>query len=292
MLDLSWVDLSWVNGREQYDIAVTDRGLHYGDGLFETLLYLDGKIVLEKEHLARLQRDAVRLQINLDIPRLRYELVDFLNTLKTRHFSNGIVKILVTRQFTRRGYGFDKHADSHRLLQFFSGITYAKANRQGIFATLLPERLAINPALAGIKHLNRLEQVLAQRYLHKPFTRGIAYAEGLFMDDRQFVTEGVYSNIFIVKDSIVITPLLDRCGVRGVMRDYILQSACKTLKITSQERRVSLVDVLQADEVFMCNSVYGIWPVIQLDVKSYGLGSITRALQVKVDSLGYAKIHL
>lgn len=284
-------DLSWVNGREQHHIAVTDRGLQYGDGLFETLLYLDGELVLQKEHLVRLQRDAVRLHLNIDHKKLQFELDGFLKALKTKSVSCGIVKIIVTRQFTRRGYGFDKKSGSNILLQFFSGLIYPKANRKGISITLLPEHLAINHSLVGIKHLNRLEQVLAQRHLHRPFTRGIAYQEGLLLDQQQAVVEGVHSNLFMVKDNVIITPLLDRCGVQGVMRDFILQSACKALKIPTREQRISLAELLQADEVFMCNSVYGIWPVIQWDVKSYGSGNITKTLQTKVDSLGYAKIH-
>lgn len=285
-------DLSWVNGREQHHIAVTDRGLQYGDGLFETLLYLDNTLVLKKEHLDRLKRDAARLHLNLDHQKLQFELDRFLKELKTRNASCGIVKILVTRQFAGRGYGFDKKSDSNISLQFFSGIVYPKANRKGISITLLPQYLAINPAMAGIKHLNRLEQVLAHRHLHKPFTRGIAYQEGLLLDQKQAVVEGVHSNIFMIKDGVIITPWLDRCGVRGVMRDFILQSACKALKFSIQEKRIGLTDLLQADEVFMCNSVYGIWPVTQLDVKSYGLGSVTQTLQAKVDSLGYAEIHI
>jgi len=292
MPDLSRVDLSWVNGREQYDIAVTDRGLQYGDGLFETLLLLDKTLVLQKEHLIRLKRDCQRLHLNLDHQKLQFEINDFLKALKAKNFSCGVVKILVTRQFTGRGYGYDTKADSNRFLQFFSGVSYPKAHRKGIAITLLPERLAINPTLAGMKHLNRLEQVLAQSLLHKPLTRGIAYQEGLLLDQQQAIVEGVHSNLFVVKDGVVITPLLDRCGVRGVMRDFVLQSACKALKISVQEKRISLMDLLQADEVFICNSVYGIWPVIQLDVKSYGLGNITQALQTKVDLLGYAEIHV
>jgi len=290
-VEVSGVDLSWINGREQNAIAVTDRGLQYGDGLFETLLYLDNKTVLQKEHLARLQRDAQRLYLHLDFPILQSELNAFLNALKNRGFSRGIIKILVTREFTGRGYGFDPKANSHRLLQFFSGVVYPKAHRKGIAVTLLPERLSLNPALAGIKHLNRIEQVRAQYHVKKPLLRGIAYSEGLLLDSHQAVTEGVYSNVFMVKNWIVTTPLLDRCGVRGVMRDYILQSACKSLKIPAKEARISLADLLQADEIFLCNSVYGIWPLIQLDTQTYPLGSITQTLQEKVDTLGYEKIH-
>lgn len=284
-------DLSWVNGRQQDNIPVTDRGLHYGDGLFETLLYLDGKLVLQKEHLRRLMRDCQRLHLTLDHQKLQLELDSFLKSLKAKNFSCGVVKILVTRQFTGRGYGVDTRADSNRFLQFFSGLAYPKAHREGIAITLLPEQLTINPSLAGIKHLNRLEQVLATVHLCKPFTRGIAYQEALLLDQQQAVTEGIHSNLFIVKAGVVSTPLLDRCGVRGVMRDLILQSACKALKIPVQEKRIYLTELLQADEVFLCNSVYGIWPVTQLDVKNYGLGTISKALQNKVDALGYEKIH-
>lgn len=287
--------LFWINGREQQSIAATDRGLHYGDGLFETLLYLKsdlkGKLVLEKEHLARLQRDASRLRLVLDEQKLRIELAAFLKRLNNSNAASGVVKILVTRQFSGRGYGPDNKAGSNRILQFFPGINYPEANRQGIHLTLLPERLSLNPALAGIKHLNRLEQVLAQSHIKKPFTRGIAYQEGVLLDQQQAVTEAVHSNIFIVKEGVVLTPLLDRAGVRGVMRDFILLSVCRRLKIPAREQRISLADLLNADEVFTCNSVYGIWPVSQLDVKSYHRGAVTGSLQNSVDALGYAEIH-
>lgn len=284
------VPLSWINGQENTCIPVTDRGLQYGDGLFETCLYLNHQLVLEKEHLARLQRDALRLQLNLDRDKLQHELQAFLCTLKDKNFSRGVIKILLTREYTGRGYRPDPQSNVQRILQYFEGVSYAAHNRNGISLALLPYRLAIHPALAGIKHLNRLEQVLAQANFKQPL-RGIHYSEGVLLDQGSFVTECMSSNLFWVKDRTVFTPLLDRSGVQGVMRDFILQQVCPLKNITVVEGHFGLDALWQADEVWICNSVYGVWPVAALEVKSYPVGPVTRAIQAAVDELGYGIIH-
>jgi len=237
-----------------------------------------------------LQRDALRLQLNLDRDKLQHELQAFLSTLKDKNFSRGVIKILLTREYSGRGYRPDPHSSVQRILQYFEGVSYPANNRNGISLALLPYRLAIQPALAGMKHLNRLEQVLAQTNFKQPL-RGIHYSEGVLLDQGSCVTECVSSNLFWVKDGTVFTPRLDRSGVQGVMRDFILQQVCPLKNITVVEGHFGLDALWQADEVWICNSVYGVWPVTALEIKSYPVGPVTRAIQAAVDELGYGTIH-
>ena len=283
-------ELSWVNGQAGHGLSLLDRGLQYGDGLFETGLFLDGNIILCEQHLARIERDTARLSINLDVRQLKGELQDFTQELARRCWRRGIIKIIITREYVRRGYSIDKSATCQRILHYFDGVHYPAANRSGIRLLLSSQKLAINPALAGIKHLNRLEQVLAATaWSHQQ--RGLASAEALLLDQSQAVTEALTSNIFLVQQQHLVTPLLDRCGVRGVMRDYLLDKAAPALKIPVVEARITLTDLLQADEVFVCNSVYGIWPVSWLEVVSFSVGPLTSQLQKAIDELGYEKIY-
>ena len=279
-------DISLVNGKLESSVPVTDRGLHYGDGLFETILCLDQQLILRAPHLARLWRDAVRLKITIDITALEKELAQLQAMMAALGKDAGVVKIIVTRESSGRGYSTGGCGGSNRLLQFTSGIQYPKANRDGIRMALSDLKLAQQPALAGIKHLNRLEQVLAHSAIPKPF-----YQEALLCDSQQRVIEGTISNVFFVKDGKLVTPGLDQAGVRGVMRDHIMDAIAPPLKIMTSEARVTLADVLAADEVFVCNSVFGVWPVQALHVREYAIGTVTRRVQHAVDALGFPSVH-
>ena len=129
------------------------------------------------------------------------------------------------------------------------------------------------PLLAGLKHLNRLEQVLARSEWHDP-----AYAEGLMRDTSGRVVEGVFSNLFLVQDGRLLTPDLQRSGVAGVMRAALLVEAAR-LAIPCHITDISLEQLQQADELFVCNSVYGVWPVRAFADLSWPVGPLTRKLQ-------------
>jgi len=280
-------DLSFVNGKLENSIPVTDRGLSYGDGLFETILFLNGKPVLLDQHLERLIRDCKRLQINLDENKLKQELTILNSAINTLNNPAGVAKIIITREFTNRGYGYDKYANSNRLLQYFSGLSYPKENQQGVRLSLCDHKLPDNPRLAGIKHLNRLDQVLAQNSIKKPF-----YHEGIVFGTRSEVIECVSSNIFIIKNGSIFTPSLDKAGVQGVMRETIISVIAPALNSVVQIEKIMLADLMVADEVFICNSVFGVWPVMAIHVKEYLAGKITSAIQQEVNKLGYAALYL
>src|SRR5690606_31058408 len=134
-------------------------------------------------------------------------------------------------------------------------------------------RLAEQPLLAGLKHLNRLEQVLARAEWQD--TR---YAEGLLCDVSGRIVEGVFSNLFLVRGGVLQTPALTRCGVAGVMRAELLEYAA-SLGVPCAVGDYERADLLVADEIFVCNSLYGVWPVRRFAGRDWPVGPLTRTLQ-------------
>jgi 4-amino-4-deoxychorismate lyase len=158
---------------------------------------------------------------------------------------------------------------------------------QGIKLHVCRQRLAHNTVLAGIKHLNRLEQVLAASELQADVAD-----EGLMLDVSGAVIEGISSNIFIVRGDALLTPSLHQCGVAGVMRATILQSLAQEADFTVQELRLTLADCLQADAIFCCNSIFGIAPVRAIGVSTIkNKKTVIDALWQLLAKLGYARLY-
>ena len=267
--------LSWVDGRPAADLPLGDRGLAYGDGLFETIAVRRGRAVLLPRHLARLAEGLRRLAIDLDLVALEAELRAFFAEL-----GEGVAKLLVTRGDGLRGYAPPQPARPRRILLSSPLPSYPAANaEQGVRLFSCRTRLAEQPLLAGLKHLNRLEQVLARGEWQDP-----AFAEGLMRDQSGRVIEGVFSNLFLVRDGVLLTAELSRCGVAGVMRAEVLEQAAR-LGIPCVIRDIGFDELLAADELFLCNSLYGIWPVRELAASVWPAGPLTRKLQALIRSL-------
>ncbi|WP_285420726.1 aminodeoxychorismate lyase [Pseudomonas sp. efr-133-TYG-5] len=259
----------WVDGQPADALSLKDRGLAYGDGLFETIAVHGGRPVLLERHLARLADGCKRLAIAADIELIRSELLAYAAAL-----GEGVLKLILTRGDGLRGYAPDPAAPGRRILQGNPPAAYPAAHgEQGIRLFPCVTRLSVQPLLAGLKHLNRLEQVLARAEWQDS-----EHAEGLMLDQAGRVIEGVFSNLFLVRDGVLVTADLKRCGVAGVMRGEILFQA-ESSGIPSQITDISLEQLQWADEVFVCNSVYGIWPVRACAALSWPVGPLTRKLQ-------------
>ncbi len=238
-----------VNGSTQDTIAINDRGLAYGDGVFETILIHGHTPVLLQAHLDRLESGTMRLGIPLDRTQLEQEIGDY-----SQHFpEHGVLKIIVTRGVGGRGYRPATAHDTSRILSLHALPDYpGDPGKLGIAAFVCNQRLAIQPSLSGIKHLNRLEQVLASQEWPDE-----SFMEGIMLDSRGTIIEGTRSNIFWSESGHLFTPSLNDCGVAGIMRNYLLNSIAEAKEIND----CSLDRLLGADEIFICNSVFGIWPV-------------------------------
>ena len=261
---------SWVDGLPADGLpSLKDRGLAYGDGLFETIAVKAGCPRLLELHMQRLALGCSRLTITADHALIRSELLAYAHQM-----GEGVLKLILTRGDGLRGYGASPEAQPRRILQASPSAAYPLANaRDGVALYDCATRLSEQPLLAGLKHLNRLEQVIARSEWQDP-----AYAEGLMRDTSGRVIEGVFSNVFLVRDGMLLTPDLQRSGVAGVMRAALLAEA-ERLAIPCHVTDISLEQLQQADELFVCNSVYGVWPVRAFADLSWPVGPLTRKLQ-------------
>jgi 4-amino-4-deoxychorismate lyase len=261
---------SWVDGQPADALSLKDRGLAYGDGLFETIAVRGGRPLLLDRHLARLADGCSRLAITADHELIRGELLAYAAAL-----GEGVLKLIVTRGDSLRGYVPDPSAQARRILQGNPPAAYPAIHaEQGVRLFPCATRLSRQPLLAGLKHLNRLEQVIARSEW-----QDTEHAEGLMLDQAGRVIEGVFSNLFLVRDGVLITADLKRCGVAGVMRAELLFQA-ESLGIPTQITDITLEQLQWADEVFVCNSVYGVWPVRAYAALSWPAGPLTRKLQI------------
>lgn len=251
-----------------------DRGLHYGDGVFTTLSVSRGVPLFLDRHLARLQADAARL----DIPFPGWPvLAEETRRLGSRQ-AEGVLKIMLTRGVGGRGYRCPAEpATGTRILSIHPQPNYLpELAETGVAARVCNLRLGINPRLAGVKHLNRLEQVLARAEWNDEAIR-----EGLLLDHEGFLVEGVMSNVFLVREGRLCTPLLDRCGVAGVMRGLVLEAA-RAAGLEVEETRILPGEAFAAEELFLTNSVIGVWPVCALEGKAFPVGVTTRLLARRI----------
>jgi len=259
-----------LDGREGEQFPIDDRGLQYGDGLFETCVLRHGQVELWERHRQRLFDGCRRLAIpEPESAQLAAEL----ETLCTGHDA-GLIKLIITRGSGGRGYLPPSPAHPRRLLQLYPPVTWPDEHyRQGVSLRLCRARLGHNRALAGIKHLNRLEQVLARAEWRDP-----DIAEGLLQgQDGQWI-EGTMSNLFLVSAGCLLTPDLCHCGVAGIMRALVLELAAD-LGIPCRVQAIDSVTLAGADAVFVTNSVIGLWPVVVVGDHHYRIGELTRRLQ-------------
>lgn len=263
--------LTLIDGCDATALPVTDRGLAYGDGLFETLRVLQGQALLFERHWQRLTASARRL--NLPLPFSKAQLQQQIRRVSGS--GDGVVKLILTRGSGGRGYC---PADEIKPRWILQGMPLPLARpehyRQGVRVRRCSLQLAEQPALAGIKHLNRLEQVMARsEWQDQVF-------EGLMFSQSGALIEATMANLFLLRQGRLYTPGLEQCGVAGVMRDAIIR-VCEGLDPCSADAeslaadavperlkqapvavtRLTEADLLQADALFLCNGVRGILPV-------------------------------
>ena len=267
-----------VNGELRNAISAGDRGLHFGDGVFETVAIEHGRALLLDRHLRRLGDGCTRLAIATpDAMVLEGECA-----IVCQGVEHGVLKIMITRGTGGRGYATSGGASPSRIVARHPWPSHPEnARRDGVAVRICETRLGRNPRLAGIKHLNRLEQVLARGEEH----RGEC-AEGIMLDERERVVEGISSNVFMRLCSRLMTPDLSVCGVAGIMRELVMELAVEVEGLEPEVRTISLDDLAWANECFLTNSLIGIWPINNLDGKALGVGPVAHELQSLIAERG------
>jgi 4-amino-4-deoxychorismate lyase len=259
-----------VNGVENAGLPATDRGLAYGDGIFRTFVGTAGLPRQWPQHYAKLASDCAVIGIACPDAELLGKEV-----WRVCHATGDCaIKVIVSRGAGGRGYRYTGDGAPTRVVMSTPLPGYPPAYHEaGVRVRLCALRLAHQPALAGLKHLNRLENVLARAEWSDA-----GVAEGLLRDTEDNVIGGTMTNIFIARRGALATPRLDRCGVAGVTRDRVMQLAGQN-GVACEVTSVAWSDVLGADEIVLVNSLAGAWPVCDIEGEKRTPGPLARAIQ-------------
>lgn len=237
------------------NIIANDRALFYGDGLFSTIAVQNGQALAWTYHRERLRQDSQRL----GFPAWACEPLDQAIAALAQSMQHGVLKCILSRGSGGRGYTVPIRPQLQVYLYRYPFPIYpATYQSEGITLRLCQTRLAKQPLLAGIKHLNRLEQVLARQEWQDS-----NIAEGLLCDDEGVVIEGTMSNVFFIKNQALYTPDLSQAGVAGIIRGRIIDLSAQW-QMPIHIGKYRLEDLYSAQALFVCNSILGIWWVSQL----------------------------
>lgn len=245
-----------INGQASSGLSVLDRGLSYGDGVFRTILVKAGFPHHWNLQYQKLAEDCQAL--NISCPSEDVLLQDIKALFDDP--LDAVAKIIVTRGESARGYGYPADISANRIVIKSQIPAYPAINQtHGVSLHLCQLRLGLQPKLAGVKHLNRLENVLARAEWND-----VKIADGLLLDTHGNVIECTMSNVFARFGKDLITPSLDECGVAGTARALIIKNAAQ-LNLSVKVESMSLDKLMQADEMIICNSLLGAWQVVNLN---------------------------
>lgn len=273
------------NGQLSGEISAYDRGLAYGDGLFETCRIVRGKLPLRELHMARLFQGAAILKIDIDNAEINCHINSVLALIDAKAIEHCLLKIIVTRGVGGRGYKTDSGVKPNYLIFLLPATAHVNhTGFNGVSVRFCEHRLNSCGILGGIKHLNRLDQIVARLEWQDEVD------DGLLCDASSNLVESISGNIFAVIDGQCVTPLLQEVGVRGVLRQWLIEKL-NARNIDVIERDISREEVLMASEVFITNAVVGVLPIIRIHssenqlLKSLSIGSITQLGQQMISEI-------
>ncbi len=252
-----------INGKKQSKLSVFNRLTQFGDGLFETCVFDNARLLLANKHFERLEKGAQKLSIK-PVDRSLF-LSDIAKAISISKLKNGVVKIILSRGESLRGYGYQQDIEPTRIVIVSSIPDVAEKFQLEVCSS----GYSNNQLLSEIKHCNRLEQILARTDLHSQ--------ECLMLDEGGFVISATQGNIFAIRNGVLLTPGLDQCGIEGTRRSFIFELA-KVLNLKVEICALTLSELLTAEEVFITNSVIGIKPVSKINNQVFTQYEITKRL--------------
>ena len=250
-----------VNSEVTDSISILDRGFNYGDGVFTTGKITNGRIELLDLHLQRLSKSCALLHIlPPDFTRLETRLISL-----AQNYPNAVIKVLITAGTGGRGYARNSDVTPNIVISIYDYPEHYESWKvEGVTLGKSTIELGINPVLAGLKHLNRLEQVLIRHELaDTPFD------DFLVFNINNELIESSSANVFWIRNNVLYTPEVNFSGVAGLMRQHIINHNPNVKIVIGNEQ-----NFLQADAAFICNSVMGIIPIKQYLTKSYDIQAV------------------
>ena len=261
-----------VNGRSTEQLSVYDRAIAYGDGVFETCRLIDGQLPLWSYHRARLLESSQRLDIPLDVSLVTAGITRVLRRCEEGQRHSGVIKCIVSRGGGGRGYGYTDDMDP-TVVVFWAPMPVV--DQKPLTLVVCEQRLGVQPALAGMKHLNRLENVMLKGECQR---RGVE--DGVVVSIDGNIIETTHSNLIVQRGGVLVTPKLDRCGVSGVMRQYLMDAVAPAAGLTITETDLPLAELDTWQGGLTCNSIRGLHDVAQVgDVKFAGGELLQKLLQ-------------
>lgn len=266
---MAQITTTLINGQSSNFVSVDNRALQFGDGLFETCVIKDGHLLFWRLHFLRLQEGGVRL----GLPEIKESiwLNDIQKLVNKSRLKNAIIKLIVTRGDTKQGYKTN-HITKLNPTRISRIMPLPKIKNQALSLDLCQSHYGHNPQLAGIKHCNRLDNILAANTIVDPID------DCIMLDEQQHIISTTRANIFIIKEGVLITPELKFCGITGTRRSTILKLA-PLVNLSISFKPITLVQLEQADEVFISNSVLGLAWVARFKDIQYVQGCYAHSLK-------------
>lgn len=266
---------SFKNGEPCSIDVFEDRGFMYSDGVFETMRCTNGYIPLWAFHRKRLERSASILQLKLNFYDVEAQLAQVMLTAA----NDAVVKLIVCRYAKSRASYIEENIGV--TLYFVVRDASSRQHRSdGVLLKSSSQALYCNPILKGLKLINRSDYIASA-----VSAMGNAACELLFFDDVNNIVETMHHNIFAKIGATIVTPTLSRSGVRGVMRDYIINIIAPSLSLNIIESDFSLAELSMANEVFLSNAIDGVIPVKGINQYPVSLGSITHQIQTELNKV-------
>ena len=270
-----------INGVSADYLSINDRAIHYGDGLFETILCSHNKLLYWKQHYQRLKLSSIKLKLNCpDEALLLDDIKKLLGGIECSDNHIIAIKIIVSRGAGERGYQFSKGNNENRIVMLstldagYSPLHSGELSIGDLY--VCEQQVSINESLAGIKHLNRLENVLARNEWQNS-TVNNNIIDGLMVNANGHVIECTMSNLFAVKDKHLLTPDLKLSGINGIMRDLIINIAREN-NIEVASVNLTLEEIFNMDELFITNSLIGMKAVNKIVDQQYLSHSFTNLI--------------
>ncbi len=268
--------LTWVDGVEGNAVPADDRGLQYGDGVFETILVRNGVPRFLALHRDRLRRGLAQLGISFSADRA---LEDDIARAAALAPPLAILKIIITRGTARRGYAPPAQAVARRIVSLWPTTPLpAEVIEKGVILDVARLRLPQPSPFAGLKHLNRLENVLAAAEV-----TGESF-DALLLDSGGRLVSATSGNVFLVSDGELLTPRVDRVGVDGILRQVVLREAAR-LGIAAREQDLALDDLASADGMFITNARIGVVPVQRVREHAFRMIGMAHRLRSTIEAL-------
>lgn len=265
--------LIWLDGAEASALPLPDRGLDFGDGVFETLLIRQGEPLFLDLHLARMLRGCKVLVLPDCESTVRRHLQAATSAIAARGWHWASLRITLSRGTGPRGYAPPNKARPRIIISVTRLDKFAPDMSAPAALHLADMRWATQPALAGLKHLNRLEQVLAAA----EYTAA-GLDEAVMLDQTGRVISVVAGNLFVVSGGEILTPELKNCGIHGTRRDLVMRRWAPKLELIVRECELGIAELEAADEVFYSNALVGLRPVARFGRRRWSAHTVCEAL--------------